>query len=99
MGAIAAAPTSRARLDLLPLRVERAGGWRLFRLTQLVRVHRWFAAHGRSLAGAVRADDRGSTNPDVSFCNWVIRLRESGLLAGAAQATIFARGAPTAAGP
>jgi RimJ/RimL family protein N-acetyltransferase len=38
----------------------------------------------------------GSPDPAVSWCNWVIRLRDRGCLTGTVQATISADGGPVA---
>jgi RimJ/RimL family protein N-acetyltransferase len=97
MGTVAAVPISTTRLDLLPLRVEHAdemagvqGDAELYTFTggspPTVEVLR--ARYERMISG--------SADPAVSWCNWVIRVRESGNLAGTVQATISTAGTPVA---
>lgn len=94
---LAAAPVPAARLDLVPLRPGHAGemaavlaGPDLYAFTGgtppspadlRARYERWTA---------------GSPDPDVAWCNWAIRLREPGCLAGWVQATVTAESAEVA---
>lgn len=89
MSLIAAEPISTARLELLPLRAQYAdemagvlGDPDLYTFTggSPPTVAALRARHERMIAG--------SADPDVSWCNWVIQLRDSGRLAGTVQATI-----------
>lgn len=89
MTVINAQPISTSRLDVLPLRVEHAeemaevlgdpvlhefiGGAPLSREELRARYERLVA---------------GSPDPAVSWCNWVLRLREGGALVGTVQATV-----------
>jgi RimJ/RimL family protein N-acetyltransferase len=89
MGAIAAAPISTTRLDLLPLRIEYAEEMAAVQADPDLYT---FIGGSPPTVEALRPRYElmiaGSADPDVSWCNWVIRLRESGLLAGTVQATI-----------
>jgi RimJ/RimL family protein N-acetyltransferase len=96
MSAITAEPIPTGRLTLLPLRIEHAeemaaaladpglhafiGGAPLSPQDMRARCERLVA---------------GSPDPAVSWCNWVIQLRDPGCLVGTVQATISADG-PTA---
>ncbi|GAQ56273.1 GNAT family N-acetyltransferase [Streptomyces acidiscabies] len=89
MNGISAEPIRTARLDLLPLRVEYA--------EEMAEVLADPALH-TFIGGAPQTVDElraryrrlvtGSPEPDVSWLNWVIRLREEGCLAGTVQATV-----------
>ena len=95
MSAITAEPVAAGRLTLVPLSIEHAdemaavlagpelyaftGGTPPTRQELLARYERWLA---------------GSPDPAVSWCNWVIRLHDSGCLAGTVQATITTGGEP-----
>ncbi|WP_447035264.1 GNAT family N-acetyltransferase [Streptomyces sp. DSM 118878] len=87
-----------ARLDLVPLRVEHADA--LAVVLDDPALHT-FIGGAPDDVGALRARYRrmlaGSPDPGVSWCNWVIRLREDGgtPLVGTVQATV----APGAPGP
>jgi RimJ/RimL family protein N-acetyltransferase len=89
MGAIAAEPISTNRLDLLPLCAEHAD-----EMAAVLADPDLYTYIGRSPPEreALRARYErlvaGSGDPEVSWCNWVIRLRDSGRLAGIVQATI-----------
>lgn len=92
-----AAPIPADRLDLVPLRPGHAGemaavlvGPALYEFTGGAppgpdelreRYERWTA---------------GSGDPDVSWCNWVIRLREPGCLVGWVQVTVTGAREPSA---
>jgi RimJ/RimL family protein N-acetyltransferase len=89
MSVIAAEPISTARLELLPLRAEHADEM----ATVLADPDLYtFTGGSPPTAEALRARYErmvaGSADPDVSWCNWVVQLRESGSLAGTVQATI-----------
>lgn len=97
MSAITAEPIPARRLTLVPLSAGHAdemaavladpelytftGGSPPTRQELRARYERWIA---------------GSPDPDVSWCNWVIRLRGPGCLAGTVQATISDRDEPAA---
>jgi RimJ/RimL family protein N-acetyltransferase len=89
MGAIVAAPISTGRLDLLPLRVEYAKEMAVVQADPDLYA---FIGGSPPTVEALRTRYAlmiaGSADPDVSWCNWVIRLRQSGRLAGTVQATI-----------
>jgi RimJ/RimL family protein N-acetyltransferase len=89
MIAISAEPISTARLDLLPLRVEHAAEMAAVEADPGLFT---FTGGSPPTVEALRARYErlvaGSSDPGVSWCNWVIRLRESGVLAGTVQATI-----------
>jgi RimJ/RimL family protein N-acetyltransferase len=97
MNAISAEPISTVRLDLLPLRVEYAAEMAAVEADPELYT---FIGGSPPTVDALRARYErmiaGSADPDVSWCNWVIRVRQSGLLAGTVQATVFAAGGPTA---
>ncbi|HCA86278.1 MAG TPA: GNAT family N-acetyltransferase [Streptomyces sp.] len=88
-----AEPVRCDRLDLLPLLVEHA--------EEMAAVLSDPALHAY-IGGAPAAPDAlraryerlvaDSPDPAVSWCNWVIRLREQACLVGTVQATITARG-------
>lgn len=89
MSAIAAEPISTGRLELLPLRAEHAAEM----AGVLADPHLYtFTGGSPPTVAALRARYEriiaGSADPDVSWCNWVIRLGDSGRLAGTVQATI-----------
>jgi RimJ/RimL family protein N-acetyltransferase len=97
MSAIAAETITARRLTLVPLSAGHAdemavvladpelyaftGGSPPSRQELRARYERWIA---------------GSPDPAVSWCNWVIRLRDSGSLAGTVQATISTVDEPAA---
>jgi RimJ/RimL family protein N-acetyltransferase len=89
MSVIAAEPISTARLELLPLRAEHADEM----ATVLADPDLYtFTGGSPPTAAALRARFErmitGSADPDVSWGNWVIQLRDTGSLAGTVQATI-----------
>jgi len=97
MGAIVAEPIVTGRLALLPLRAGHAG--------EMAAVLADPALHEFTGGTPLSPGDRrsryerlvaGSGDPAVSWCNWVIQLRDSGCLAGTVQATICAAYGPTA---
>jgi RimJ/RimL family protein N-acetyltransferase len=97
MSAITATPVTAPRLTLVPLSAGHAGemaavladpGLYAFtggspptRQELLARYERWIA---------------GSPDPSVSWCNWVIQLRDPHCLAGTVQATISTGDEPAA---
>src|SRR5580704_18261143 len=89
MSLIAAESISTARVELLPLSAEYAD-----EMAGVLADPGLYTFTGGSppTAAALRARYErmiaGSADPDVSWCNWVIQLRESGSLAGTVQATI-----------
>ncbi|HEX6443462.1 MAG TPA: GNAT family N-acetyltransferase [Streptosporangiales bacterium] len=93
MGTVRAEPIAAERLVLEPLRVEHAD-----EMAGLLADPALYAFIGGSppTPDAVQARYErlvaGSPDPAVSWCNWVIRLREQGCLAGTVQATIGADG-------
>jgi len=97
VGAIAAAPISTSRLDLLPLRVEHAEEMAAVQADADLHT---FIGGSPPTVEALRARYArmiaGPADPDASWCNWVIRLRQSGRLAGTVQATISSAGGPAA---
>lgn len=93
MSTIAAEPISTGRLDLVPLRAGHADEM----VTVLADADLYtFIGGSPPTPEALRATYErmiaGSADPDVSWCNWVIQLRESGRLAGTVQATISTGG-------
>jgi RimJ/RimL family protein N-acetyltransferase len=97
MSAIVAEPIATARLDLLPLRAEHAG--EMAAVLADPALHE-FTGGAPASPEALRARYErliaGSPDPAVSWCNWVIRLRDRGCLTGTVQATISADGGPVA---
>ena len=89
MSVIAAEPISTDRLELLPLRAEYAD-----EMASVLADPDLYTFTGGSppTAAALRARYErmiaGSADPEVSWCNWVIQVRDSGSLAGTVQATI-----------
>ena len=95
-GAIAAELIRTSRLDLRPLRAEHAAEM----TTALADsgLHAFIGGAPLTLAENRARFERmlaGSPDPAVSWCNWVIELRDAGCLTGTVQATISAEG-PTA---
>jgi RimJ/RimL family protein N-acetyltransferase len=97
MSAIVAGPIATARLDLLPLRAEHAG--EMAAVLADPALHE-FTGGAPASPEALRARYErlvaGSPDRAVSWCNWVIRLRDPGCLTGTVQATISAGGGPVA---
>jgi RimJ/RimL family protein N-acetyltransferase len=91
-----AEPIRTSRLDLEPLRVEHAA-----QITTALAdpaLHAFIGGAPLSLDENRARFERmlaGSPDPAVSWCNWVIALREADGLTGTVQATISAEG-PTA---
>jgi RimJ/RimL family protein N-acetyltransferase len=97
MSAIAAEPISTARLDLLPLRAEHAD--EMATVLADPDLYTFIGGSPPTLA-ALRSRFElmiaGSADPEVSWCNWVIQLRDSERLAGTVQATIRTDDEPVA---
>jgi RimJ/RimL family protein N-acetyltransferase len=97
MSAIVAEPIATARLDLLPLRAEHAG--EMAAVLADPALHEFTGgtpASPEALRARYERLVAGSPDPAVSWCNWVIRLRDPGCLTGTVQATISADGGPVA---
>lgn len=97
MCAIEAEPVSARRLILVPLRAEHAD-----EMAAVLAAAELYAFTGGSppTPQALRAQYErmiaGPIDPAVSWCNWVIQLRDTGSLTGTAQATISTRDGPLA---
>jgi RimJ/RimL family protein N-acetyltransferase len=89
MSAIGVELISTARLVLLPLRTEHADEMAAVLADPALYT---FTGGSPPTVAALRARYErmiaGSADPGVSWCNWVIQLRDSGRLAGTVQATI-----------
>ncbi|MFB9252947.1 GNAT family N-acetyltransferase [Sphaerisporangium melleum] len=89
MSILAAAAVSTGRLDLLPLRVSHAGEMALVLSDPALHA---FTGGTPDTPQALRSRYRrmtaGSPDPQVSWLNWVIRLREESCLTGTVQATV-----------
>jgi RimJ/RimL family protein N-acetyltransferase len=91
MHRVTAQPIVTGRLTLLPLRAEHAG--EMAGVLADPRLHEFIGGTPLSAADLRARYERlaaGSPDPAVSWCNWVIQLREPGCLAGTVQATITA---------
>jgi RimJ/RimL family protein N-acetyltransferase len=91
VGATAAEPISTDRLDLLPLRVEHAAEMAI--VLSDPALHTFIGGAPENLPKLRSRYERlvaGSPDPTVSWCNWVIRLRDEGRLTGTVQATVTA---------
>lgn len=82
-------PVRTARLDLLPLRVEHAREMAAVLADPALHV---FIGGGPETPEALRTRYArlvaGSPDPSVSWCNWVLRVRDADRLAGTVQATV-----------
>ncbi|MFF8590686.1 GNAT family N-acetyltransferase [Streptomyces sp. NPDC015220] len=84
-----AEPVRTARLDLLPLRVEHAD-----EMAGVLSDPALHAFIGGAPLGVAELRARyarlvaGSPDPEVQWCNWVLRLRADGRLVGTVQATV-----------
>ncbi|MFF7964335.1 GNAT family N-acetyltransferase [Streptomyces sp. NPDC007903] len=79
------------RLDLLPLRVEHAE--EMAGVLADPALHRFIGGSPYTpdaLAARYRRLVAGSPHPEVTWLNWVLRLREDSRLAGTVQATLYA---------
>jgi RimJ/RimL family protein N-acetyltransferase len=77
------------RLELVPLRVEHADEMAVVLSDPALRTY--IGGRPDSLDGLRTGYERmvaGSSNPDETWLNWVIRLRDDGRLIGTVQATI-----------
>jgi RimJ/RimL family protein N-acetyltransferase len=89
MSMIAAEPISTARLELLPLRAEHADEMAgVLADPSLYTFTGGFPPTAAALRTRYERMIAGSADPDVSWCNWVIQVRDSGSLTGTVQATI-----------
>jgi RimJ/RimL family protein N-acetyltransferase len=89
MGVIETEAIVTSRLDLLPLRADHAD-----EMAVVLADEELYAFTGGSPPSASALRERyermiaGSADPDVSWCNWVMRYRDQRCLAGTVQATI-----------
>ncbi|MDQ0831145.1 RimJ/RimL family protein N-acetyltransferase [Streptomyces achromogenes] len=85
-------PIGTARLDLLPLRVDHAAHMATVLADPALHT---FIGGAPSPPEELRARYErlvaGSPDPSVSWCNWVLRTRDDGCLAGTVQATVSGR--------
>jgi RimJ/RimL family protein N-acetyltransferase len=96
MSAVTAEPIRTDRLTLLPLRAGHAG--EMAAALADPDLHAFIGGAPLSRPDLRARYERlvaGSPDPAVSWCNWVIQLRDPGCLVGTVQATISADG-PTA---
>jgi RimJ/RimL family protein N-acetyltransferase len=97
MSAIVAEPIPARRLTLLPIRAGHAE-----EMAAVLADSDLYAFTGGSPPAPQALRSRyerliaGSPDPSVSWCNWVIQLRDQGCLAGTVQATISAADGPAA---
>ena len=97
MSAIVATPISTPHLDLLPLQAQHAEEM----ATVLTSPDPYTFTGGspparQELRARYERMIAGSPDPAVSWCNWVIRLRDEGCLAGTVQATVSTGSRPAA---
>jgi RimJ/RimL family protein N-acetyltransferase len=93
MSAITAEPIRTSRLTLLPLRAGHAG--EMAAALADPDLHAFIGGAPLSPQDLRARYERlvaGSPDPAVSWCNWVIQLRDPGCLVGTVQATISADG-------
>jgi RimJ/RimL family protein N-acetyltransferase len=96
-GVTVAEPISTGRLTLVPLGVQHAD-----EMAGVLADPALYAFTGGAPPGPQALRSRyerwaaGSPEPGVSWCNWVVRLRDTGCLVGTVQATIIAGDPPTA---
>ncbi|MER6123173.1 GNAT family N-acetyltransferase [Streptomyces sp. NPDC001795] len=94
---LAAEPIHTARLDLLPLRVEHAE--EMAEALSDPALHTFIGGTPYSPTALRARYERlvaGSPDPDRSWCNWVLYLREESRLVGTVQATVTGRDAEIA---
>jgi RimJ/RimL family protein N-acetyltransferase len=87
--AVHAEPISTARLDLLPLRVEHAA--EMATVLADPALHTFIGgapSTPKTLHTRYERLVAGSGDPSVSWCNWVLRLRDADCLTGTVQATV-----------
>jgi RimJ/RimL family protein N-acetyltransferase len=91
VNAISAEPISTSRLELVPLGVEHADAMAAVLADPLL--YRFIGGSPptvEELRARYKRQLAGSGEPDVSWCNWVIQVRETADLVGTVQATISA---------
>lgn len=89
MTAVRAQEIGTARLVLVPLRVEHAD--EMAGVLADPALHTFIGGSpddARGLRARYLRMTAGSPDPAVSWCNWVLRLRDEGSLAGTVQATV-----------
>lgn len=89
MGSVLVQSIRTGRLVLLPLGVGHAGEMAV--VLGDPGLHAFIGGAPADAAGLRARYERlvaGSPDPDVSWCNWVIRLRDEGCLVGTVQATV-----------
>lgn len=89
MSTVEAGPIRTGRLDLQPLLVEHAE--EMAGVLSDPALYTFIGGAPPAAADLRARYERlaaGSPDPEVSWCNWVIRLRQEGCLAGTVQATI-----------
>ncbi|WP_369236379.1 GNAT family N-acetyltransferase [Streptomyces sp. R21] len=97
MTVINAQPFSTSRLDALPLRVEQAEEMAVVLGDPVLHEFIGGAPHSpEALRARYERLVAGSPDPAVSWCNWVLRVREGGALVGTVQATVVVGGAEIA---
>jgi RimJ/RimL family protein N-acetyltransferase len=97
VSAVEAEPVGTSRLILLPLRPEHAGEMAGVLADPALHEFIGGAPLGpQQLRARYERLAAGSPDPAVSWCNWVIRLRDPGSLAGTVQATIAGTQDPVA---
>jgi len=97
MTVINAQPFATPRLDLLPLRVEHAEEMAGVLGDPVLHEFIGGAPHSpEALRARYERLVAGSPDPAVSWCNWVLRVREGGALVGTVQATVVGDGAEIA---
>jgi RimJ/RimL family protein N-acetyltransferase len=97
VSAVQAEPVGTSRLNLLPLRPEHAA--EMAGVLADLALHEFIGGVPLSPQDLRTRFERlaaGSPDPAVSWCNWVIQLRDPGSLAGIVQATIAGAPSPTA---
>jgi RimJ/RimL family protein N-acetyltransferase len=97
---VVAEPIFTRRLALLPLRAEHAA--EMAAVLADPELHAFIGGAPLTWPALRSRYERlvaGSPDPAVSWCNWVIRLRDPGCLTGTVQATIGASDGPVAGGP
>ncbi|WP_441247116.1 GNAT family N-acetyltransferase [Kitasatospora sp. McL0602] len=89
MPAVEALTVSTERLELLPLRVEHAE--EMAGVLADPGLHAFVGGEPstpQELRARYERQVAGSAEPGVSWCNWVVRLRDRGCLVGYVQATV-----------
>ncbi|MEU1592578.1 GNAT family N-acetyltransferase [Streptomyces sp. NPDC005708] len=98
MSALAAQAISTRRLDLLPLDVEHAEEMAAVLSDPALHAFIGGTPHTpQALRKRYQRLTAGSPDPDVSWLNWVIRLRDESCLTGTVQATVDSSGDETVA--